>query len=189
MDLEWDDRRARQYVANVGLITSNGPNGKNIMSAEWTHYLSYKPALMAVCVAPYHASHKNIEETKEFGLNLAADNQASLTSVAGGNSGTSVDKIKVLEELGFEFYEAKQINVEMVKYAAMNAECKVVQQISLGDHTMFVGEVVEIDADPEIKPLVYHNGQFRNLGGHVEKPPQETMDKITELVGKYKKST
>lgn len=189
MDLEWDDRRTRQYVTNVGLITSNGPNGRDIMSAEWTHYLSYKPALMAVCIAPFHASHKNIEETKEFGLNLASIEQAPLSSVAGGSSGTNVDKIKVLEELGFEFYEAKQIGVEMVKYAAMNAECKVIKQISLGDHTMFVGEVVEISADPKIKPLVYHNGKYWHIGEHIERPPKEKMDKIAELVEKYKKST
>lgn len=189
MDLQWDDRRTRQYVTNVGLITSTGPNGRNIMSAEWTHYLSYKPALMAVCVAPFHATHKNIEETKEFGLNLASDIQAPLASIAGGSSGTTVDKIKVLEELGFEFYEGKQIKAEMVKYAAMNAECKVIQQIPLGDHTMFIGEVVEIDADPEIKPLVYHNGKFWNIGEHIEKPPQEKLDEIAELLRKYKKST
>lgn len=187
MDLSWDDRRTRQYITNVGLITSDGPNGPDIMSAEWTHYISYAPALMAVSIAPYHATFKNIEETGEFGINLAAIDQSVLASTAGGSTGTEVDKISVLKELGFEFYDAKAIKVPMVKNAAMNAELKVIDTHKYGDHTTFVGEVQEISADPGIKPLIYHNGKFWHIGEQVEKPPQEKMDEIAKLVQKYKK--
>ena len=47
MDLSWNDRRTRQFVTNVGLITSVGPLGPNIMAAEWTHQISYSPSLIA----------------------------------------------------------------------------------------------------------------------------------------------
>jgi flavin reductase (DIM6/NTAB) family NADH-FMN oxidoreductase RutF len=47
MDLLWNDRRTRQFVTNVGLITSDGPLGPNIMAAEWTHHISYSPSLIA----------------------------------------------------------------------------------------------------------------------------------------------
>jgi flavin reductase (DIM6/NTAB) family NADH-FMN oxidoreductase RutF len=42
----------------------------------------------------------------------------------------------------------------MIKGAAMNAECTLGKQKELGDHIMFVGEVTEISADENIKPLV-----------------------------------
>lgn len=187
MDLSWDDRRTRQFVTNVGLITSDGPHGPNIMSAEWTHYLSYEPALMAVCIAPSHASHDNIAQNKAFGLNLASVNQTMLASVAGGNTGKEIDKFPVLEALGFTFYPAEHIDVLMVKDAAMNAECKVVKQLELGDHTMFVGEIQSIDADPSIKPLVYHNGKFWRVGEHIEKPNKTTLDTIKKLVEEHTK--
>ena len=32
MDLAWNDRRTRQFITNVGLITSNGPAGLDIMA-------------------------------------------------------------------------------------------------------------------------------------------------------------
>ena len=44
----------------------------------------------------------------------------------------------------------------MIKGAAMNAECTLGKQEELGDHIMFVGEVTEISADENIKPLVYN---------------------------------
>jgi flavin reductase (DIM6/NTAB) family NADH-FMN oxidoreductase RutF len=48
--------------------------------------------------------------------------------------------------MGIAFYEAKKRKVPMITGAAMNAECKLIKQgeEQLGDHIMFVGEVVEI---------------------------------------------
>jgi flavin reductase (DIM6/NTAB) family NADH-FMN oxidoreductase RutF len=46
----------------------------------------------------------------------------------------------------------------------MNAECKLVKQGELGDHIIFIGEVVEISADENIRPLLYHNGKYWKLG-------------------------
>ncbi len=188
MDLAWDDRRTRQFVTNVGLITSNGPHGQNIMSAEWTHHISYSPSLIAVCLHAVDATAENIKKSKEFGVNLATENQNVIVSIAGGSSGKNVNKIAVLKELGIEFYKAKKIKALMIKGAAMNAGCKVIKAIPLGDHITFVGEVVEISADENIKPLIYHNGRYWKFGEQIIKPPQEVLDKIAKLVQRYKKS-
>ena len=187
MDLLWDDRRTRQFVTNVGLVTSNGPNGHDIMACEWTHHISYGPALIMVNIHAENATAENITATKEFGVSLAAENQNIASSVAGGNSGHEVNKIAALKELGFEFYKAKKIDVMMPKGAAMNAECKLVKQEQLGDHIMFVGEIVEISGDENIKPVLYHNGKYWKLGENVQKPQAEVLEKIRKVVGKHKK--
>ncbi len=190
MDLKWDDPRTRKFVTNVGLITSYGKYGQNIMAAEWTHHISYSPALIVACIHPSDATATNIEETKEFGVNLAAVGQNVLSSVAGGSTGKEVDKIKVLEELGIKFYEAKNIKPLMVKGAAMNAECKLLKAIPLGDHTMFIGEVVEIsaiDKDPTEGPIVYHDGNYWKFGGKIQEPSEKELEEIKRLVENYKK--
>src|SRR3989344_5054157 len=66
MDLPWGDPRSIQFITNVGLITSDGPNGPDIMSSEWTHHISYNPGLIAVCIRPGGATHENIRSSKEF---------------------------------------------------------------------------------------------------------------------------
>ena len=138
MDLPWGEERTKQFVTNVGLITSNGPNGHDIMSAEWTFHVSYSPGLIAVCINRTDATHENIEKTKEFGVNLAASDQNIISSIAGGYHGNDYDKIKALKELGYKFFKAKKIDVMMVEGAAMSAECKLFKTIELGDHTTFV---------------------------------------------------
>lgn len=186
MDLPWGDEKSNKFVTNVGLITSDGPYGPNVMAAEWTHHISYSPGLIAININRPDATHANIVKSKEFGVNLCSSEQSIASSIAGGNSGKEVDKIKVLRELGIEFYKAKRINALMIKGAAMNAECKLIKAIELGDRTMFVGEVVEASAT-EKQPLAYHDGKYWNIGERIQKPDQGMMDKIRKLAEKYRK--
>jgi flavin reductase (DIM6/NTAB) family NADH-FMN oxidoreductase RutF len=61
----------------------------------------------------------------------------------------------------------------MIQDAAMNAECRLMKQEEIGDHIMFIGEIVEIAANENIKPLVYHNGRYWRLGENVLSPQPE----------------
>lgn len=186
MALPWGDERTKQFVTNVGLITSHGPYGDNVMSAEWTHHISYEPGLAAVCIRPDDATHANIEKTKEFGISLCAADQNVPASVAGNNSAKNVDKIAALKDLGFKFYKGKKIKALMVDGAALNAECRLMKQISLGDHTTFIGEIVEASSSGK-KPLVYHAQQFWKFGESMPKPSQPELDRIGKIIGKHSK--
>ncbi|VVC02906.1 FMN reductase (NADH) RutF [Candidatus Burarchaeum australiense] len=187
MDLAWDDARTRKFTSTLGLITSDGPWGPNIMCAEWSRHISYSPSIMLLNLHAVDATADNILKSREFGINLAAENQAQLCSAAGGSTGKQVDKIGLLKALGAEFYAAKKIRAPMLKGASMNAECKLVKSEMVGDHVMFVGELVEISADPNLESLLYHQGKYWKLGEQIPRPPQEIIDKAKALVEKYRK--
>ncbi|RMF29712.1 MAG: flavin reductase [Candidatus Nitrosothermus koennekii] len=185
MDLPFGSDITKQFVTNIGLITTNGTYSNDIMACEWTQQVSYSPGLIAISVSPNHATHKNIEDTKEFGVNIASKEQAVMASIAGNYSGKHVDKIKLLEELGFKFYNAKKLNLLMVKDAAVCIECKLFKEVRLGDHTMFVGEAVDAYANDKI-PLAYHKGRYGEVS-FIPKPTEEELAKIESLVKKYTK--
>lgn len=187
MDLPWGDERTTTFVTNVGLITSDGPNGPNIMSAEWTHHVSYSPGLIVVCVGPGKATNENIRATKEFGVNLAAADQNVIASISGGSTGKKVDKIAVLKELGFKFYKAKKIKALMVEGAALNVECKVVKVVELGDHTMFVGEVLDATVNQK-EPLIYHKKNFWKFGESIQMPAEKELERVNSVVEKFRKT-
>jgi flavin reductase (DIM6/NTAB) family NADH-FMN oxidoreductase RutF len=189
MDLPWNDRRTRQFSTNVGLITSDGPYGPNVMAAEWTHHISYSPSLTAVNIRGTDATAENIKDSGEFGVNLASEDQNLLCSLAGRYSGKHLDKISFFKEIGVVFYKANKIKALLIRGAAMNAECKLLRQDEMGDHIMFVGEIIEITADENIKPLIYHNGMYWKLGENLTRPRQEILDGIKQFAEKYQKST
>ena len=187
MDLPWGDERSIQFVTNVGLVTSDGPFGPNVSSAEWTHHVSYKPGLIMVCIKPSEATHENIAVGKEFGIHLAAEDQNVIASVAGNTSAKKMNKIPLLQELGCVFRKAAHIKPPMLEGAVLSLECKLVEQRSMGTHTQFIGEVVEAAVTPGKAPLVYHGGKYWRLGDQIHKPPQEEFDRIKTLAAKYEK--
>jgi flavin reductase (DIM6/NTAB) family NADH-FMN oxidoreductase RutF len=69
----------------------------------------------------------------------------------------------------------------------MNAECRLVNEYSLGDHTMFVGEVVEASNNPDKEPLAYYNGKYWIMDRNVQKPSQEERERVRNIVEKFKK--
>lgn len=186
MDIAWGSEESSKFVTNVGLITSNGPHGNNIMAAEWTYHISYTPGMIAISLRPTRATYENIKKTKEFGVNLAGVDQNVVSSIAGGSSGKGTDKIKVLEDMGVKFYKAKKINAVMVKGASLNAECKLVKLIKTGDHDLLIGEVLEVSAT-EKNSLIYHGGKYYKVGERIQKPEQDELDKIAKLVKKHEK--
>ncbi len=186
MDLAWDDPRMRKFVTNVGLITTDGPEGPNIMAAEWTRHVSYAPSMIAINIYTKHATYRNIRATKEFGVNICAADQSLVSNVAGGAPGSAVDKIAALKELGVKFHAAKKIKPQMLSGASMNAECRAVKEEMVGDHAMIIGEVLEVSAS-ENPPLIYHAGRYYTLGEHVPKPPASELERIGQIVAKHKK--
>jgi 3-hydroxy-9,10-secoandrosta-1,3,5(10)-triene-9,17-dione monooxygenase reductase component len=187
LDLPWNDERSNQFITNVGLITSDGLFGPNVMACEWTHHISYQPGLTAVSLGHAKATVENIRRSKEFGVNLCASDQSILASVAGGYTGSKYDKVNALKDLGFEFYKAKKINSLMVKGAALNIECRLYKEITLGDHITFVGEVVEASNNPDKVPLAYHKGKYWIMDTNLVKPSMEERERIKKVVERYSK--
>ncbi|HMG38045.1 MAG TPA: flavin reductase family protein [Nitrososphaeraceae archaeon] len=187
MDLPWNDDRSNKFITSVGLITSDGPYGADVMACEWTHHMSYSPGLIAVCIRPGDATHDNIKETKEFGVNLCSGDQSVMSSIAGGYTGVMYNKVDALKEMGFEFYKAKKIQGIMIKGASVNIECKLIKEIALGDHTTFVGEVIEASNNPEKTPLAYHAGKYFVMNTTVAKPSDGERERIRKIVEKHKK--
>src|SRR3989344_5651874 len=177
---------SQMFVTNTGLITSNGPMGPNVMTAAWTHHISYKPPLIMVNAELGDATLDNILATKEFGVNLTSDQQNVLSSISGKYSGKNVNKIALLKELGFEFYDGEKIKAPMVKGVALNVELKSIKHEPMGDHIILIGEVLISSINESSKPIIYSGGKYWKFGENIKKPEQGVLDKINEIAEKHK---
>ncbi|MEK6902700.1 MAG: flavin reductase family protein [archaeon] len=189
MDFLYGSEFHQKFITNVGLITSDGPNGPNIMAAEWTYLTSYSPAIIVVSIGPSKATAENITKTKIFGVSLTAENQNWIASLAGGSSGHQIDKVAALKELGVKFEKGKKLDVQLVEGSALHAECKLIEIVQHGDHHLFIGEVVAASVTDN-KPLAYHQNKYWKIDTLIEKPSDEKrahMKKIVEQNAKEKK--
>jgi flavin reductase (DIM6/NTAB) family NADH-FMN oxidoreductase RutF len=153
----------RYFLTTVALITTHSSKGDNVMAAEWTFNVSYDPLLIAVVVGPRHATHAAILESGEFGVSMASTEQFALASFAGGFSRDEADK---LSSDGFKARPGRAIKARLIEGSLAQMECKLVSQHKVGDHTMFIGEVVAGEGDASKEPLSLYRG-YRRLGEEV----------------------
>ncbi|MFQ5837676.1 MAG: flavin reductase [Thermoplasmata archaeon] len=161
----------RQFTTGVSLITTHGTAGPNVTAAEWTFNVSYEPFLISVHIGRGKATHDAIEQTGEFGVNIVAEDQVAAMALAGHFSKRVVDKLS--SDL-FDTYPAKRIKAPLIRGCLLNAECRVVQQVAMGDHTAFVGEVVEFTVDGSRNPVILHKGA-RRLGARIRRRADVTV--------------
>jgi flavin reductase (DIM6/NTAB) family NADH-FMN oxidoreductase RutF len=136
------------------------------MTAEWVMQISYKPVLVGMFIHESSQTLKNIEKTREFGINVASQEQTSEINIAGGYSRNELDKLKIKSI--FKLIGPQKIKTPMIAGCTINAECKLVKMEKLGDHIMIVGKVVNIRHDDSKNPLIYHKGRYFGLGSGIE---------------------
>jgi flavin reductase (DIM6/NTAB) family NADH-FMN oxidoreductase RutF len=100
------------------------------------------------------------DDIYKLGVNLCASGQSVLSSVASEYRRSKYNKIDALKELWFQFYDASKIKTLIVKGASLNVECKLFQEITLGDLIMFIGKLLDAIHNPEKQSLIYHDGKY-----------------------------
>jgi flavin reductase (DIM6/NTAB) family NADH-FMN oxidoreductase RutF len=151
----------RYFATGVGLVTSTGSQGTNVMAVEWTLHISYEPMLIAIFIHEGSSTYANIMETKEFGVNMSSDEQAALVNIAGSYSRKEINKLGISM---FKTYPGHRIKAPMIKGCVINAECIVISNHKIGDHVAIIGEVIDARFDGKKSPLIYHRGAYRKLG-------------------------
>lgn len=131
------ERKFPEWIVLV--VARNGEGKPNLMPAGWGMICSGTPPMVCVAIAHGHYTHRCIEETEQFVFAWAGEGQAELVDYAGSHTGAEVDKFA-----GFDIPTAPpaEIDVPLLAEAAANLECTLHRAVSVGDHTIFVGEVV-----------------------------------------------
>lgn len=130
------------------LVSCIDKEGKpNIITLAWAMPTSINPPLVAISIAPKRHSHTLIEEIKEFVINIPTMNILERTLFCGRRSGRDYDKFK---EANLTPLPAKKVKPPMIKECVAHLECKLHSQFPAGDHTIFVGEIVEAYTNKEV---------------------------------------
>ena len=130
----------------VVLVTARYKDAVNVMAAAWTTPISHVPPLVGVSISPRRFTHDLVRRSGEFVLNVPGRNLLEQVELCGSLSGRDVDKFK---EAHLTPVEAKEVHAPLIEECLGHLECAVVEAIDLGDHTLFVGQVVAAWAEEE----------------------------------------
>ncbi len=166
MSHEFTGRKAMGAIGSPVVLISASHNGRRgIMTINMVAGITFSPP--QVCISLSHHSHTRslIEQSQGFAINGISEEQTELAKQIGRTTGNKIDKYR---EFDIEVIEGTVIKCPLVKTAHTVLECKVVSSADLGNHTLYIGEVVAYHELGKGYPLYLYHGHYYTIGEQVD---------------------
>ena len=168
---------AQEYIVRLiqprltVLITSSSGSGDAIMAAAWVTPVSYNPPITAVAISPERFTYRVIMESGYYAINIMDYKYVYNVALAGSMSGYNVkDKFS---RVGLTPKNGIKIPVKVVKEAIAVIECRVRDNMEIGDHNLILGDVIHAYVSrgftihwdmKQYKPILYvSDGHFMSI--------------------------
>ena len=146
-EISWNEAIELSSPYPYTLATALDRNGKpNVIGLAWWTITSWEPKMIVISVGHQRYSHECLEHCGEFVLCLPSEGQKEGAWLCGTKSGRGTDKF---QEAGFQQIPAKVVAPPIIEGSTVAYECKVVNTVTTGDHTLFIGQVVAIHGSPK----------------------------------------
>jgi flavin reductase (DIM6/NTAB) family NADH-FMN oxidoreductase RutF len=142
------------FATGVTVITTISKDGAIYgLTANAFMSVSLEPPLLLISVDKKAESYPYFEQSKVFTVNILGDSQEALSrrfAVSGGNKFDGVA------------YRRGANNVPILEDTLAHVECRVYAAYDGGDHTLYLGEILEAETR-EGKPLLFYRGGYRSI--------------------------
>lgn len=143
------------FASSVTVITSKGPDGVvRGLTASAFCSVSLEPRLCLVSVDNRSESIGAIKESGKFVVNILASDQEEISRRFASKL---PDKFE-----GVSYRLGSETDAPILDGVLAWIECRVYESVLGGDHTVFIGEILDGTANEGL-PLVYFRGQYRQL--------------------------
>lgn len=133
------------FPAPVWVVGTYDRDGRpDMMTAAWAGVCCSDPPCVSVSVRPSRHTYDNIILQKCFTVNLPPSKYVDETDYFGLISGRDQDKVKVA---GLTSARGRFVNAPVIDEFPLVMECRLTEQVQIGSHTEFIGEILDIRID------------------------------------------
>tara|TARA_X000000950_G_C13773632_1_gene602041 strand:- start:587 stop:1051 length:465 start_codon:yes stop_codon:yes gene_type:complete len=134
-------------ITVVCVKNNNTIYGKTVNSFN---SLSLKPPMVLFSLGNHSSSINQFLKTKFLSINILSNKQKKISD----NFASSKPE---LEKINFIEGENK---TALISNCIANFECKLTDKIKKGDHVIFICEILKLQSNDKLKPLVYFNSKY-----------------------------
>ena len=129
------------------LVGANVKGKPNYMTAAWATVACMAPPMVCVALNKTRYTVKGIEENKTFSLNVPSLKQVVETDHCGLVSGNAGGQVSRSSRSTY----GKLKTAPLAEECPVNIECRLFKSVDCGSHLLYIGEVVEIRADKDLR--------------------------------------
>ncbi|MDP8936803.1 MAG: flavin reductase family protein [Actinomycetota bacterium] len=162
---EYDKLRRRvlwTMPSGLYVVGSRAGDRRNAMTLNLATQVSFDPKLLAVSVVKEALTHRLISEGRVFSLCIVDREDRAI--VRKFTKPVEVD-LEAGTLNGFAFHDGAT-GAPVLDQAVAWIDCTVRQTVDVGDHTLFIGEIVDVGFQkPEDTPVLRMEDTRMNYGG------------------------
>ena len=141
----------RSLSYGLYVVASQKQGKLNAQIANTVGQVTSEPPTISVCINKQNLTHEFITESKVFTASiLSQDTPLSFIGHFGFKSGREVDKLK---DINYKLGETKAPII--LDHCLAYLEARVIDQVDVGTHTIFIGELAGADVIREGEPMTY----------------------------------
>jgi flavin reductase (DIM6/NTAB) family NADH-FMN oxidoreductase RutF len=158
MDPTAKKKALRMLTYGLCVATSRDESGPAAGTINWISQSSFSPPLVMAAIRVDSALHQTIAASRIFAIHIVGKSQRDLAMAFFKGAEPSGDTLN-----GYRVREG-ETGAPLLLDSPAWFECRVVNEVSGGDHTIFVGEVVDAGVRRDEAPLSLQETGF-NYGG------------------------
>ncbi|WP_419954366.1 flavin reductase family protein [Neobacillus niacini] len=148
-----DDRLFRdamgKFATGVTVLLTENEGETHGMTANGFMSVSLDPKLVLISIGHKAKFLEKVSQSKKYTVNILAEDQEHYSRHFAGRPGEAVE---------FETLDEQPV----LKGAIAQIACEVVSEHVEGDHTLFIGRVVDLRLEDK-NPLLFFSGKYRQL--------------------------
>lgn len=146
----------RGLAKGVVIVTARDDRGRHAMAATAMTPLTMSPPSLLICVNRSASIAPALQLGSAISVNvLASDHEALSAACSGSEKGEARFRIDAWAE--------GALGLPIVKDALATVAARIASLQVYGTHLIVVGEVVDCKGGGRIAPLIYFDGQYREL--------------------------
>lgn len=147
----------RQFPSGITLLTSVHHEEKGGLIATAFSSVSMDPPTLLACVNKSASAHNIIDGSNRICVNILSEDDMDIVH-------SFSDSLKRSERFIAGDWDNMRSGLPYVRSSMASFDCKIVEKVSSGSHTIFIAEVQEVyNSSGNPDPLVYANRAFRSL--------------------------
>ncbi|MGP4076869.1 flavin reductase family protein [Halobacillus sp. K22] len=140
-----------KFTTGVTVIVSEMEGQVHGMTANAFMSVSLDPKLILVSIDKKAKMNEVIQKSNQFTVNILSGDQKEMSMIFAG-------QIKEDKQVEFETVEG----LPVIKDSLVSLVCNVYQDHEAGDHTLYIGEVINLNIQ-DGDPLAFYEGKYMQM--------------------------
>ena len=148
-----------RFATGVAVVTTAVDGAQHAMTCNSLTSVSLEPVLVLFCVEKVARFHGAVLSTGAWAVSVLATGQEELARRFAVRGRPLEDQFSDIAHV-----PGPVTGAAVVDGALAALECRTVQTVEAGDHTVVIGEVLDVSVPtPDAAPLLYYEGRYRGI--------------------------